>query len=84
MLVLFVLNLGIGFLKYGKLVAYHMYTGKASAVFLYAFFVHALLFSPSVIFFYITAASIALGLLEEILVTLVHKKFVQNKVSFFK
>ncbi len=83
LVVLFVLSLGLGFIKYGRMVDYHMYAGKTSAIFLYVFVVHSLLFTPNQIFLYITAAVIAIGLLEEILVTLVNKSFQKNKKSIF-
>ena len=80
---LFVLSLSLGFIKYGKMVDYHMYAGKLSAVFLYVFVAHSLLFTANQIFLYITAAVIATGLLEEILVTLKYEEFQKDKKSIF-
>jgi len=80
---LFLGSLGIGFLKYGKMVDYHLYSDKAAAVFLYVFIVHALLLEPNQIFLYITAIVLGLALFEEILVTITHDKMQKNKHSIF-
>jgi len=81
---LFLLSLLMGYIKYKKMVDYHLYTNKAANVFLYVFFLHALLFGIHILFFYLTILIIAVGLLEEIAMTLTHDKVESNKKSVFK
>jgi len=81
---LFLSSLVIGYIKYKKMIDYHLYTNKAANVFLYVFFLHALLFGVHIIFFYLTLLIIAVGLLEEIAMTLTNGKVESNKKSVFK
>ena len=76
-----VLNFVLGFVKYKQMIGYHLYSLKAAALMLYVFPAHALLWSPNLVLFYITASVIAIGLLEGIVMTLTHKKMEAEKVS---
>lgn len=78
---LFALSFIAGFLKYQKMIRYHLYSDKAAAILLYLFCIHALLFGPNQLLFYITAIAIAICLTEEIAMTLTHKKMQKNKTT---
>ena len=81
---LFLSSLLIGYIKYRKMIDYHLYTTKAANVFIYVFLLHALLFGIHTLFFYLTLLVIAVGLLEEIAMTLTHGKVESHKKSVFK
>ena len=78
-----IIDLILGFVKYGKMPDYHLYSGKLAAPIGYVFLIHASLFEPNAIFFYITALVLGICILEEILMTIKHKKMEPNKVSIF-
>jgi len=63
------------------MVQYHLYSDKAASVLLYIFCVHALLFEPNQILFYVTAMVLAICQAEEIAMTLTHKKMQKNRAT---
>jgi CDP-diacylglycerol--glycerol-3-phosphate 3-phosphatidyltransferase len=81
---LFALSLIVGFIKYKKMVAYHLLSSKITAVIVYVFVIHALLFTPNTLLFYISAAISSLSYIEEIAMTVKHKKLQENKLSVFQ
>jgi len=81
---LFLFSLGIGYLKYGKMIEYHLYTGKTAAVMLYAFSIHATFFQPNQLLFYLASIVIIIAMLEEMIVTLTHKRMIKDKLSIFR
>jgi len=80
---LFALSIVIGFIRYKKMINFHLYSGKLAAVIVYVFLIHALLFMPNLTFFYIASLFAAWSFIEETLVIITHKTFPKNKKSIF-
>lgn len=84
MSVLFLGSLVMGFIKYRKMVDYHLYSGKAAAIALYFFTVYALFLEPNKILFYASVVIIAVALSEETLLTLLNKEMQTKRTSILK
>ncbi len=78
---LFLLNVALGYLKFHQMVHYHLYSSKAANCFLYLFFLHALLFGTSLLFFYVSLGVIALSILEEMAVSFTSKEIEPDRIS---
>ncbi|MBI4451550.1 CDP-alcohol phosphatidyltransferase family protein [Candidatus Woesearchaeota archaeon] len=81
---LFITSIIMGFIRYGTMVDYHLYSNKLAAVFVNVFVVHATLFSPSPVLFYVTAVIAVLSIAEEILITLTNRSKATHKYSLFE
>lgn len=80
---LLILSLALGFIKYHKMIDYHLYLNKFAAILFYLFLIHALIFDPNIILFYLTLFIAGLACTEEILITLINKKMQPDKLSIF-
>ena len=81
---MFVFNLCFAYVKFKQNLSLHLYSGKAAAVLIFAFVVHAMLITPSDIFFYVMSAVIIISLVEEELFLFTRDKLEVNVSSFFK
>jgi CDP-diacylglycerol--glycerol-3-phosphate 3-phosphatidyltransferase len=71
---LFILSIVFGFIKYRRMIHYHLLSSKVAAVLIYIFVVHALLFKPNIPLFYIGVVVIAFCIIEDIAITHINKK----------
>jgi phosphatidylglycerophosphate synthase len=77
----FALSLLVGYVKYGRMIHYHLYMAKAAEVFIYAFAAHATLVSPNALLFFIAVAVVIVSQLEEMAVTFTHKRPMDDRTS---
>ncbi|MBI2564950.1 CDP-alcohol phosphatidyltransferase family protein [Candidatus Woesearchaeota archaeon] len=61
----------------------HLYSAKISALILYFFTLHSLIFNPLLILFYVLAAVLMFHFIEEIILVLIIKKPKSNMKSLF-
>lgn len=80
---LYIASLTYGFIKFKQLITYHLYTNKAGVLLFYTFFIHSILATPNLAFFFLTTTIIVLGLLEEIAITYTHDYPENDKLSIF-
>jgi len=80
---IFLLDLGIGFIKYKKMVNYHFYSAKLSCILFYTFFLHAFFFYPNTFLFYITVIITSISMIEGIIATLIFNKIASHRKSIF-
>lgn len=81
---LLLLSLILGFIKYGALVDYHLYSNKISAVLLFVFVVPALLTEPNTVLFYLLVGMSIVSLIEEIGITITNKSIATYKHTIFE
>lgn len=72
-----------GLIKFKTIAAYHLYTEKVATICIYAFFIHAGFFEPSLPFFIMTTALCSVSILESILITYRSQRFEPDVVSIF-
>ena len=80
---LFVLDLGIGYLKYRCMVHYHLWSSKLAAIALYCYICMLMLWHDNAIAFYVTIGIAILSVIEEIACTLKGTQMQANKKSIF-
>lgn len=73
-----------GLIKYKKLNSYHLYSNKIAAFCLAAFFIHILLSTPNMPFFYLTFTIAALSNIEEIMLTFFNDHIDIHRRTLFK
>ncbi|MBS3127625.1 CDP-alcohol phosphatidyltransferase family protein [Candidatus Woesearchaeota archaeon] len=83
LLLIFIINFTLGYVKYNIAVNYHLYSSKVCFVGIFIFFVYSLLFTYNVLLFYVMSFLIFLSLCEEIVMTLTHEKMDPHKKSIF-
>lgn len=76
LIVLFTIQVTLALIRYGKMTAYHTYISKTAAI-LQAVFLSSCFFIdyPSSLFFYITVIATGIGLLEEIVITILLQNY---------
>ena len=82
--IMMILSLLFGFIKYKKLIQYHLYLAKLLMVVVYIFFIDALIFGINIYFFYFFMYLIIIETLEEILITFTTKKMISNRGTIFR
>ncbi len=74
LLIFFILNMSLGFLKFHKMLDFHLYSSKIAAIMTYVFFLWFLLFGLNDIVFYFSAAVGFYTFSEELVIMLRYKK----------
>jgi len=71
LILILLVQVTLALIKFGKMTAYHTYLSKTAAVLQAVFLSSCFIFRhPSAIFFYITAVTTAIDMLEEIMITI--------------
>jgi len=81
---LFIFTLLICYIKFHDMIHFHLYSNKVAAVATFFFITHALLFSPSALFLYITAILLVISITEELILILISDTIDPARVSLFK
>ncbi|HIH14274.1 MAG TPA: CDP-alcohol phosphatidyltransferase family protein [Nanoarchaeota archaeon] len=81
---LYLLKIFLSFAKFGKMPHYHTYLAKFTTITSYVFASHALLFAPSILFFYFVAIIIIVSNSEHIFLILTSHKIDSDKKSAFE
>ena len=84
LVLLYVLSVLIGWLKFGRFANLHLYSSKAAGVLGYAFVVHALLSTYHVGLFYVTIGAFILASAEEIVILLTRSRVDERIGSIIK